>query len=172
MLVKLGIPEQFIAHPEAWLCLSGDQAFQELLQTPLRTLLVQGDALEALNELRIPVLDDHAGVLKGTALLEVVSYRDVSKPLPLAKELELTGEELQPQYLATRTFKLLLTDGTDRTFVAMEYEPCPALDQVRLGAKLQIKDCSYLHGVLMLNSKCARLLGGPTNLWNDDPPDT
>jgi hypothetical protein len=160
LLVKLGVPETLVAQPEGWLSLSNEQAFRRLIDEPLQQVVLQGATSD-----RITLLDDKSGILKGISLFEVILYRDVSKALPLAKDVEASGEEAQPQFFSSsRTLKILLTDGTDRTFVAMEYEPCSALNDVKIGSKLQLINCYYHMGILLLTPDTAKLVSSPTKV--------
>src|SRR5690242_90208 len=105
VLVRLGIPQGLIATPEIWLSESAEHGFFRFLNTPLSKIIYSGSQNENL-----PLLDDQSGILKGLTVLEVVSYRDVTKALPPKKRLETTGDEAVPQFSANRTLKLLLTD--------------------------------------------------------------
>jgi len=163
LLTSFGIPQQAILAPLVWSCQRSDVAFQKLIEIPLRAVIVPSWD----DQTRIPNLEDRSGILKGNLLLEVLSYRDIGKPLPLAKALEATGEETVVQFSPTRTLKLLLTDGTDRTFVAMEYEMCASLDSVRLGMKLQLRDVYYHHGVILLTASSVRMIGAPASPWQN-----
>ena len=162
LLTKLGVPQELISNSQAWSRESATSALQNIIDSPLKTIISP-----AQTEI-VPGIDGKTGVLKGSALFEVVSYRDVAVPLPMKKSLESTGEETAPQFSYNRTLKLLLTDGTDRTFVAMEYEPCPGLTDVRLNAKIQVTNCYYHMGVLLLTPDTVKLIGVPKVPWTDE----
>ena len=151
LLRRLGLEHQLINDPEIWASLTSEQAFMRLLSLPLKTIIRTG----ALNR----IMDNSNGVVKGCILMEILSYRDVGKPLPMQKSLETSGEEPVPQYSATRTFKLLLTDGSDKTYVAMEYESCKQLDSIRIGGKLLFHDIYFFKGVLLITPKTMKYLG-------------
>lgn len=155
LLVKLGLPEALIKEPELWMAMNPAKAMQELSVRPLGEILYQSSVDSGHH---LPSLDDKSGILKYGRVFEVVSYRDVSKPLPPRRAAEATGEEPQQQFTANRTLKLLLGDGSGRTFVAMEYESCPGLDDVRLNCKILLTDCYYHRGILLLNSSTCKVI--------------
>lgn len=159
LLKQLGVKQEFIQVPGEWEALTTDAAFRRIVNTPLQQLVQVNET----SGVPLPSLNHGSGVVRGTFLVEVISYRDVSKPLPLEKDFEESGEEAVPQFTATRTLKMLLTDGSSnaQTLVGMEYETCPQLDTMRLGAKLQLKDVFYHMGVLLLTPSNTRLVGSP-----------
>ena len=105
--------------------------------------------------------------------MEVVNYRDVTKPLPMdggggEREdvaLDGTAEGGSAKENAggsgKRTLKLLLTDGCT-SCAAVEYEPTPCLDLVRVGSKLILTDAFMARGIILLTPKCVTFVGSPS----------
>lgn len=163
LLASLGVPEEAVRNAGEWR-LGGDALFQRLLLTPLRKIICK--------PLLSPMPQD-SGIVKGNVLVEVKLYRDITKPLPPTKQVEVAEEQEQQQqqnlsYSTNRTLKLWLTDGIGE-FPALEYEPCAALDLVRIGAKLKLTDVYYVNGILLLTPKTIQFIGAPSSLenWNE-----
>lgn len=151
LFTKLGL--QNIPDPDS------NISYRVLVDRPLKDFVGAGN---------MPSLDDLTGILRGSVLVEVISFRDIGKPLPSAKEYEETVEDNDKPTFAMegkRTFKLFLTDGTDKTFVALEYEPCTQLNQLRVGAKLLLTDVNCVKGVLLLRDGNFKFIGAPATPW-------
>lgn len=162
MLRGLGLNDSSLRAAGEWAGESSDAAFQRFLSTPLRSVVAASGQIS-------PALAGE-GICKGCLVVEVERYRDISRPLPPVKEVESGLEEEPPSASVNsnnRTLKLQVTDGAS-SFVALEYEPCAALDLVRLGAKLQLRDAYYMNGMLLLTPRCVQFIGAPQSLvnWN------
>ncbi|KAH9251836.1 hypothetical protein BASA81_010279 [Batrachochytrium salamandrivorans] len=165
MLCGLGLAESSLRAAGEWSGSAGESPeaeFQRFLSTPLRAVVAQSGQIS-------PALAGE-GICKGCLVVEVELYRDIARPLPPVKEVESGNEEEPPSSSgnsSNRTLKLQVTDGAN-SFVALEYEPCAALDLIRLGAKLQLRDAYYMNGMLLLTPRCVQFIGAPHSLanWN------
>jgi hypothetical protein len=110
-----------------------------------------------------------SGILKGRILVEVIAYRDITKPLPLTEGEgpEKTSEEKEKEeehkknfaiFGGTRTLKLTVTDGLIQ-MEALEYERTSALDGIRIGAKYIFTDVYIVRGIALLTPSNVLFMG-------------